>query len=364
VLAQLLNWNTRNSPPLSDRELATIVRSIATKETKKAEKKPLAMLQLDTFMSHYADERVQWLVPEWLPQGGICFVVAPPGSYKTWMLLDLVISVASGEPFLGRTPVHGSGPVLLFQQEDNRAHTASRLAAIYSSRLGYWPESESGEIVAPRLGLPIFIHPGRELRLDNDSSLRALHELVDRVRPALVVIDPLYSAVSADDYMAAAAKRMMALKTMRDTFGCSFVLAHHTRKKNDEGRQGAWGSQFINAFIETGWQLRKAEDEEHVHVHRHHKSSGMLKPLTLTFDIETEGRTRYAVSVEEVESIGTATPEAILAALINQPSTNAELARVLGVHKSTISRRLTGMSRDGMICKGDDSRWQPTTPTF
>ena len=107
------------------------------------------------------------------------------------------------------------------------------------------------------------------------------------------MIDPLYSTTSGtDNYMSDLANKMMVLKAWRDKYGCSFVLAHHSKKNLDPdstAREDSWGSQFLNAFLEAGWQVRRNPrlPTNEVIVRRHSKVMGNQAPVALTFDIST-----------------------------------------------------------------------------
>ena len=141
--------------------------------------------------------------------------------------------------------------------------------------------------------LPIYVHPSRMLRFDDERVLGELEKQIEAIRPKVVLIDPLYSTTSSvDGYMADLTNQMMVLKTWRDRYGCSFLIAHHSRKNIDPdstAREDSWGSQFLNAFLEAGWQIRRnprlADNE--VVVRRHSKVMGNQPPVSLTFNIST-----------------------------------------------------------------------------
>src|SRR5690606_37854799 len=137
---------------------------------------------------YYSVEQVPWLVDEWLPEATIGFVVAPPGSYKTWLAFDMVVAIASGKPFLGKYPVNRTGPVLIIQQEDYHGDIANRLGAIIAARfeLGAKADEERFEIVTPP-DLPIYIHPDRSLRFDDSGAMAMLEERIAELRPVLVI---------------------------------------------------------------------------------------------------------------------------------------------------------------------------------
>ncbi len=360
ALTLVRNWNTYNTPPLDDGELQTTVRSIYrtrsqnTRERGETVREPdeFSVLKLEDFMLKYGAADLSWAIEGWLPEETIAFLVSPPGMYKTWILLDLAVSIAGGTPFLNQFEVNASavGPVLIIQQEDFHGSLAERVALIINSRYGLIGEGEWQVGIPPKL--PIYFHPDRKLRFDDPGVIGALAKVVEEIKPKLIILDPLYSAGSTDDYMAKTAELMMPLKDFRDKYKCSFIVAHHT-KKSVEGnhREGLWGSQFLNAFLETGWQVRKGKQDDTISLLRHFKISGNSPSLNISFDISTEAPYKYEVSTSEGSDITSS--QADLLGFIQQhgPSTAAEIADGIGVHRSTVSRRIGSLEEDGVIAK-------------
>src|SRR5690606_13222917 len=311
------------------------------------------------YMAHHGSSQVSWLVQDWLPEATIGFVVAPPGSYKTWLAFDMAVSVATGTPFLGKYPVQRTGPVLLIQQEDFHGDIAQRLATILQSRLDLRAEVTEGdqfEVKAPP-EMPIYIHPDRNLRFADQVAVDALELRIRELRPALVVLDPLYSAAMTDDYMAKSAEQMLRLKTMRDRYGCSFLVAHHTTKHADSmERSRLWGSQFLNALLETGWQVKRSENDSSVIVRRHFKvARNPAEDARIEFDINTDNppyRYRVKVLTGTEAAEGDADLNSKILALLSgseKPMSINEIANALGVHRSTVSRRIKALEKDSMV---------------
>lgn len=362
AIQMLLIWNERNQPPMEEYEVKTTVESIyrtaALKATEKESSKVETAVQsfevtsLNQYMLQYGTEKVVWMIQDWMPESTIAFLVSPPGSYKTWLILDLAISVAGGFPFLGTFPVEKPGPVLLVQQEDHHGGIAERLANIINSRCSLISDMK---VSAPP-NLPLYIHTERLLRFDNPVIMASFEEQIERIRPQLVIIDPLYSAATTDDYMAKTTEYMFALKRMRDEYGCSFVVVHHTKKKAEgSDREGLWGSQFLNAFLETGWQIRKTASDDTISIFRHFKVKGNMPELKITFKISTEPPYKYEV---DCDAALCQTEEDLVQLLQNNgPMTATEIASQLGKHRTTIHRRLKLLEQDGVIIKEADGRY-------
>ena len=376
-------WNKTQVDPLPEDEVEVTVRSVfRTARRNEAEKKDGPLFDVVDFSSYarkHGSTEVSWLVDEWLPDKTIAFTVAPPGSRKTWLLFDLATSVATGKPFLGRYRVNRTGPVLVIQQEDFHGQVAERLATILFSKLGIEP-SEGTELTLPP-DVPIHVHPDRRLRFDDEVVVDAFSRVVERIRPALVIIDPLYSAVSTEGFMAQGAEQLFVLKHLRDKYDTTFFVAHHT-KKSATGieRQDLWGSQFLNAFLESGWQVRKnPEDEKSIFVNRHFKVSGSLPHVKVSFDISTKGEDHHyntetqVVTEEELEKLKNpdkrgrdekekqgrapvAGEAEVLVALGSGPLTEDELFSNLNLKKKQLSRAVGNLKANGQVSGRADGR--------
>lgn len=391
VEALLMEWNEKNDPPMPVHEVRTTIKSIERSHTGieqqftkvefeddrnrtvTAEQKPLTfnIMKMNDYVKGYGSEGVSWLVDEWLPDGSITFLVSPPESYKTWILLDLAVSVSAGVPFLGQYRVNNPGPTLIIQQEDSHAGLTDRLALIAEQKLGALPKLEGEQWTIPSMpDIPIYVHPDRQLRFGNKKVIEEMEQQIAALRPKVIMIDPLYSTTdSTDNYMADLANRMMVLKTWRDKYGCSFVIAHHSKKNLDPdstAREDSWGSQFLNAFLEAGWQVRRnprlAQNE--VVVRRHSKVMGNQSSISLTFDISTVYPMKYSVTTRHYDvtprpvSQGPTHQDAMLDLLRQSSMSQGDLCNATGKGKSTVSRQIRQLEAAGLVEKMPDGRWR------
>lgn len=390
VEALLLDWNERNEPPLPVHEVRTTIKSIershatggnqftqvqftddrASIPTPEQEQSSFGVMHMADYVKGYGGEGVSWLVDDWLPDKSITFLVSPPESYKTWLLLDLAVSVSAGVPFLGKFAVNSPGPTLIIQQEDSHSGLTDRLALIVEQKLNALPKLGDGEWTVPAMpDIPIYVHPDRQLRFDNPKVLEEMEKQIASIKPKVIMIDPLYSTTSStDNYMADLANRMMVLKTWRDKYGCSFLIAHHSKKNLDPdstAREDSWGSQFLNAFLEAGWQVRRNPrlGPNEVVVRRHSKVMGNQSPISLTFDISTQYPMRYQVTARsyEMAPAGENRQPAqanLLDIMQNGPMTQTELCSQTGKGRSTISRQIRQLEAAGLVEKMPDGRWK------
>lgn len=293
---KIKEWNQEwNFPPLTEKELKACVASIWNNQEKpkrtekqyKQRQHPTGELQIrssEYMFAKYGAKEQTWLIPGWLPSATCCIIGAPPETYKTWLMLHLAYSLTSGEPFLGKYRVAKTGRVLIAQQEDNFTATLDRFSRV--TGLG-----EPGDwlIQMPDL-LPDWTED-RMLHVENDLALRNLRDYVAECRPILVIIDPMYSFVPlADDFGVSAAQLINSkIKSLRDEYDTSFMLLHHTgkaanhlEKAGGRKRDSLWGSQFLNAGLETAWHLRcPVEGSNIVEIQRHTKVSGHASDVRL-----------------------------------------------------------------------------------
>lgn len=384
-------WSDSLATPLPKDEVDVTVKSAYKMERRRQrEREPvvvndelLPMTTVDDYMVKHGDSEVKWLIKDWLPQGTIAFLVSPPQSYKTYITFDLACAVASGQPFLGEYPVNNPGMVAIFQQEDPHSNIAERTATISTARLGLdFPHVDGDTLYMPHIGmdnLPIYFHEERRLRFDDPEVMDALEAWIAANRPRVVIVDPLYAAVDTanDEYMAKAARKMMRIKDIRDKYGTTFIIVHHSNKSMETwDRQKVWGSQFINAFIETSWLMRKPSDEDSTVIKRHFKVSGGQPFIKVTFDMQTEEppfhyRTIPAtISQEEAERVvkgqsaktmdpkPNALEKPVLKSLADGPATVEAISAVTDAPQSDVLKTLRGLLSKHRVRENFDGKWE------
>lgn len=381
----LTEWNEKNDPPMPLKELRTTLKSIervqagvptqftsvqfendSTEQEK--QESTFDVLKMCDYVKGYGGDGVSWMVQDWLPDKSITFLVSPPESYKTWILLDLAASVATGLPFLGSFAVNQTGPTLIIQQEDSHTGLTDRLALIVEQKLGMTANLEGDEWQVPSMpDIPVYIHPSRMLRFDNKKVVEELEKQIEILKPKVILIDPLYSTTaSTDNYMSDLANQMMVLKTWRDKYGCSFVIAHHSKKNLDPdstAREDSWGSQFLNAFLEAGWQIRRNPKlpQNEIIVRRHSKVMGNQNPISLTFNISTQYPMKYEVTSRKYEVAPAEHKQPAQAGLLdmlsNRDLSQTDICEQTGKSKSTISRQMRQLEAAGLVEKMPDGKW-------
>src|SRR6266481_5995505 len=120
----------------------------------------------------------QWLVQGLWSDQAVGILGGEPKCCKSFLALDLAVSVASGAACLRQFPVRRRGPVLLFPAEDSLAVVRQRLEGIAAAAQ------------VPFDTLPVQVITAPALRLDTPTDRLRLSQTVQQQRPILLILDP------------------------------------------------------------------------------------------------------------------------------------------------------------------------------
>jgi RecA-family ATPase len=107
------------------------------------------------------------------------FIGGAPKSCKSWLGLELAVSVASGTACLGRFAVEHKGPALVYLAEDSLAQVRRRIEGLCRRR-----QLDLGK-------LDLHVITASSLRLDLEQDQRRLAATLAELKPALLLLDPL-----------------------------------------------------------------------------------------------------------------------------------------------------------------------------
>jgi hypothetical protein len=107
-----------------------------------------------------------------------CVIGGAAKCAKTWLGLDMALSVATGTPCLGKYVVPQPGPALVYLAEDALPIVRQRVAGMAQHRGLDLRTVEMHVITAPTL------------RLDREPHRGQLFETARRLRPRLLLLDP------------------------------------------------------------------------------------------------------------------------------------------------------------------------------
>ncbi|MBL4846119.1 MAG: AAA family ATPase [Planctomycetes bacterium] len=286
---------------------------------------------------------------EWLVEGlwvaeGVGIVGGNPKAGKTWLALDLALSVASGTPALGVYAIPRAGPVLLFAAEDPPATVRARLEGIAVSR-GLTLKS-----------LPLHVILASSLRLDQLRDQARLAEAVERFRPRLLVLDPFVRLHRINENSAQEVSGVLAyLRDLQRRCHVAVLVVHHARKAGAGTAQAGLSLRGSGDFYAWGDELlhmrrRKTALELVVE----HRSAASPEPVPLEL-LAGEGEpVRLAVvSAADSTEPGAALAESVVEVLkgADGPLTQEALRVQLRVRWTRLAEPLRALEREGRVEK-------------
>lgn len=332
IINALSALNSKDDTPLPASELMATINSGVNYERKRmdakagvenAGKQPFDAISGVDLMIGAEGHTNDYLIEDWIPANSLLVVTAPPESYKTWIALEAAVQIALGPNstgFLGREwkgPKEPT-PVLIVQQEDNQDKIAERWKTITQSKArnaeyGYMETGSNGvwsynnrltgkREFAPDVNMfipsvyqmPIFFHTTAQLSFDDPESLVELEKKIKEHGIKFVVIDPLYSLGSSDDFFAGMARKLLPIKALRKKYGCTFLFVHHNKKgtkgaktTEDMEREGMFGSQLLNGAFEGMLLINKLANGTRVIKRTGKAFDGKKDAFSIEFDIST-----------------------------------------------------------------------------
>ena len=146
---------------------------------------PLPVVRVDQIPCEEQTHR--WLVDPLWGESSVGVIGGAPKCSKTWLGLDLALSVATGTACLGRYAVPRSGPVLVYLAEDALPIVRERVEGMARHR-----GLELG-------GVDIHVITAPSLRLDREPHRQRLYETARQLRPRLLLLDPLVGLHGVDE---------------------------------------------------------------------------------------------------------------------------------------------------------------------
>lgn len=287
VRKELMAWNEEHLyPELSQSELNRYIDDVAKKEAeaKPQEIVPEQFLRTLDFLSKYSPARQRWLVQNWIPYSSAGIVSGLPETYKTWLFLELALSLSSGKPFLNTFEVPVPRPVVFCQLEDDYTLLADRVRLLLGDCEPSFEDNILTTVLSPNP--EIYFYDGRRLDISSSNSMKALEEFVGDHKAGLLVIDPMNAAVSMEEFGVKSVPHMNRLKEIRDRTGCTILFGHHDHKSAKEStRNSTYGTVFFDAWKEFGWNVTKTT-EAVVRIKRHAKAVSSLSDVTVRFLLE------------------------------------------------------------------------------
>jgi hypothetical protein len=280
------------------------------------------------------------------PEQAVGIVGGEPKCCKSFLALDLAVSVASGTPCLRRFVVPKAGRVLLYAAEDALHIVRRRLDGIAIA---------AGMMLA-NLDIQVITVP--VLRLDLEVDRRNLAETVDRLRPRLLILDPFVRLHRIDENASGEVAPLLAyLRELQRRYGVAVLVVHHARKGGACVRAGQAlrGSSEFHAWGDSNLYLRR--DGEELTLTVEHRAAASSRPLII--ELAQNGLALALEVVERAKPVAVTTPSldervtTVLAEAL-EPLPFADLRARCRVRAATLHERIGLLAAAGRIVKTVD----------
>jgi len=195
-----------------------------------------------------------------LPLGALMFIWGEQETFKSWMVLDLAFSVATGtEWLLFETNKY---PVLIINTELPDPMYQERFKQVADTK--------------KKLPSNLYVVTPENLKLDTEDGFASLQLWCQKITategtpPGLVILDNLYRTLSGEITGEKANKFLDSVAAIRARFGSAFCVVHHSRKTGYDpihkqvirrGIEDMTGSKYLGNNAATIFENRKTKVE-------------------------------------------------------------------------------------------------------
>lgn len=314
----------------------------------------------------------KWMVRSLWGRSAVGFLYGAPKCSKSWLGLEIATSVASGTPCLGVFPVDDPGPVLVYLAEDALDNVRARVAGLCVRRN------------LPIQALDLHVVTAPALRLDLPADQKRLRRTLEKLRPRLLVLDPLVRMHALNENDAAEISQLLGyLRELQRTYDLAILVIHHARKRGaSHAGQTLRGSSDFYAWTDSSACLTREADQRLV-LDVEHRSARSPAPIHLELHSLKDGSQTYLRVLDGVPSTSPSQSPSlpigrrILEILESHgaPRTNRELRELLQVQNTRLSQTLADLETQGLIKRKGKDGWllvphadssdrQPRLPAF
>lgn len=175
---------------------------------------------------------VEYVVKGIIAAGELCVIYGPPKSGKTFLAVDLALSVGAGLPWFGHRVRPG---LVIYLASEMGVRAMRRVRAWMDAKLGDATDRDIAFVCVPRVVNLLNVVQVDHLNMTIDSLI------ADHGKPALVIVDTLArSMIGGDENSAQDMGRAVSVgDQLRDRFNAATVIVHHSGKATANGARGS-----------------------------------------------------------------------------------------------------------------------------
>ena len=276
-------------------------------------------------------EKERWLIRGFWGRSAIVLIRGTPKSCKSWLGLEMAMSVASGSPALGHFTTDATGPALVYLAEDSLPQVRARVEALCRHR----------GIDIEALDLHVITAP--VLRIDLAADQERLAATIDRLCPRIVLLDPLVQLHRLDENSSSEISGLLGyIRDLQRRFDVAVVLVHHASKKaRAQPGQALRGSSDLHAIGDSNAYLARRGDR--LVLTLKHRAARSPEPLEIRSIWINDGFIAAEQVTPDAPWMIRVTDELRSRFVEDAPSgyvTMSEAMRILGVSRQTMLQRV------------------------
>ncbi len=284
-----------------------------------------------------------WLIRSLWARSGVGILGGAPKCCKSWLGLDMAVSVASETLCLGYFDVADPGGVLVYMAEDALAVVKDRILGICRHR-GLDLEN-----------LPLDVITAPSLRLDLERDQARLASAVSQLKPRLLLLDPFVRLHRIDENNSGDVSKLLGyLRELQRAHDLAIVVTHHARKNGPSGAQagqGLRGSGDLHAWGDSNLYLRRTRDT--LTLTAEHRAASAPDPfkICLVVDHNKDAHLEIDADRDDGNVAETDITNEVLAALAPMPLSRTHLRSTLQIRNEKLGHLLTQLSLAGQIVR-------------
>jgi len=287
--------------------------------------------------------QTQWLVEDLWGDQAVGILGGEPKCCKSFLALDVAVSVASGAACLRQFPVRRTGPVLLFPAEDSLAVVRQRLEGIAAAAQ------------VDFASLPVQVITAPSLRLDTPTDCQRLSRTVEQQRPILLILDPLIRLHRVDENDATQMAALLSyLRGLQRQFQLAVLLVHHARKDSQSGRPGQAlrGSSELHGWGDSNLYMRRRGPQ--LTLSTEHRAAPSRDHLPLQLVQDGPALSLAVAAKLETQPEAAPTPvERVRQALaqVDEPVAARQLQKLCGIRTAALCAALAELAAAGEVVR-------------
>lgn len=303
---------------------------------------PLIVRKIAEVQSEASTQK--WLVNNLWGLQAVGILGGAPKCCKSWLGLDLAVSIASNTPCLDHFPVDHNGPTLIYLAEDATPMVKARVLGICNHR----------RLDIQALDLNIIDAPS--LRLDLETDRTKLVHAVNQLKPKLLLLDPLVRLHRADENSSAEISAILGfLRELQRQFNMAVILVHHMSKKHRaQLGQALRGSGDLHAFGDCNAYLVKNDNKLTLTVE--HRFAPASEPISLALVSDDDGANTHLEIARNADNTHRGLPLAetvrLTLADADKPLTRVALRKMLSVNNQRLGLALLDLENNCTAAKG------------